>query len=156
MDAGFNAGMGWAKPGGYFVGRLEETRSGKVVVLVAEGKDGRYLGHAIVRWASGYSGFGKRRIPEVQDLNVVADFRRQGIASMLLDAAERLIGNRSPYAGIGVGLYAAYGPAQRLYVKRGYVPDGTGVVRENEPVVPGSSERIDDGLLLYLIKPLDT
>ncbi len=132
--------MGWAKPAGYFVGRLEEAEAGKIVMLVAEADDGGYLGHATIQWASGYSGFGSRGIPEIQDLNVVAEFRRQRIASSLLDAGERLIAGRSRYAGIGVGLYAAYGPAQRLYVKRGYVPDGAGVVRENEPVTPGSSE----------------
>ena len=33
---------------------------------------------------------------------------------------------RSPLAGIGFGLYADYGAAQRLYVKCGYLPDGRG------------------------------
>ncbi len=154
MDEGFRSGMGWAKSEGYFVARVDEAQSGKVVMLVASGGDGHYLGHAIVRWTSAYVSFRDRSIPEVTDLNVVAASRRQGFGSMLLDEAEGLIAERSPHAGIGVGLYAAYGPAQRLYVQRGYVPDGAGVMRDGEPVAPGTSARVDDGLLLYLIKTL--
>ena len=154
MEAGFHHGMGWPKPEGYFAERLAEARSGRIVVLVAVGEDSRYLGHTLVRWASRYPAFREHDIPEVQDLNVVAQSRRQGVGSMLLDDAERLIAERSPSAGIGVGLYAAYGPAQRLYVRRGYVPDGAGVDYDNEPVAPGSAVRVDDALLLHLIKPL--
>jgi GNAT superfamily N-acetyltransferase len=154
MDAGFRGGMGWPKPDGYFVARVAEATAGEVVVLVAADDESNYLGHAIVQWVSRYAGFQEPCIPEVQDLNVIATSRRQGVGSMLLDHAERLIAGRSPHAGIGVGLYADYGQAQRLYVKRGYVPDGAGVMRNNQPVVPGSTERVDDELILYLIKPL--
>ena len=28
---------------------------------------------------------------------------------------------------LGVGLHSGYGSAQRMYVKRGYIPDGSGV-----------------------------
>lgn len=28
---------------------------------------------------------------------------------------------------LGVGLHYGYGAAQRMYVKRGYIPDGSGV-----------------------------
>eukprot|EP00792_Barthelona_sp_PAP020_P000405 TRINITY_DN10637_c0_g1_i1.p1 TRINITY_DN10637_c0_g1~~TRINITY_DN10637_c0_g1_i1.p1 ORF type:complete len:75 (-),score=8.61 TRINITY_DN10637_c0_g1_i1:232-456(-) len=58
------------------------------------------------------------------------------------------------HIGLGVGLYKDYGNAQRLYVKRGYVLDGNGIVYKNEQVVPGSQVTVDDDLLLYLIKPL--
>ena len=54
--------------------------------------------------------------------------------------------------GIGFGVYADYGPAQRLYVRRGYVPDGNGLYRGTEPVQPGTDVFVDDGLVLYLVK----
>lgn len=42
---------------------------------------------------------------------------------------------KSAAIGIGVGLYAGedggYGAAQRLYVKRGYIPDGNAQLIEN-------------------------
>lgn len=42
----------------------------------------------------------------------------------MLDGAEKAGFKRSNKIGIGVGLYRDYGSAQRLYVKRGYTPDG--------------------------------
>ncbi len=80
--------------------------------------------------------------------------RRGGIGSRLLDEAERLIAERSPVAGIGVGLYTDYGAAQRLYIKRGYVPDSRGVLYHGRRVAWGDTVVIDDGLILYLTKAL--
>jgi Acetyltransferase (GNAT) domain len=59
-----------------------------------------------------------------QDLNILRQFRRQGIASHLLDRVEAEVARHSGVVGIGVGFYPGYNAAQRLYVRRGYVPDG--------------------------------
>jgi GNAT superfamily N-acetyltransferase len=83
---------------------------------------------------------------------VLAEFRRRGIATALMDEAEERIFKKSTVAGIGVGLYAGYGPAQRMYILRGYVPDGRGLVHKNEPVSPGHDVFVDDDLLLYFVK----
>jgi hypothetical protein len=56
--------------------------------------------------------------------------------------------------GIGVGLYVDYGPAQQLYVKLGYVPDGSGVTHGNKTVPPGATVRVDDDLILWSMKRL--
>ncbi len=56
--------------------------------------------------------------------------------------------------GIGVGLYKDYGSAQRLYCKKGYIPDGHGVQYQYQPVAPGSMIRADDDLLLFFTKNL--
>ena len=101
-----------------------------------------------------YPGFRDAGIPEIQDLNVRRDYRRRGIGSALLDEAERRISQRAEGAGIAFGLYADYGAAQRLYVKRGYVPDGRGLHYRVNPVVAGETYRVDDDLLLYLVKRL--
>jgi hypothetical protein len=85
---------------------------------------------------------------------VLPRYRRQGIGSRLLDEAERLIAERAPEAGIGVGLDPDYGPAQRLYVQRGYVPDGRGLYTGDRPVFSGETVRVDDGLALYFTKRL--
>ncbi len=89
---------------------------------------------------------------ELQDFNVLPQFRRRGIGSALMDAAEALIATRSATAGIGVGLYPDYGPAQRLYVLRGYVPDGRGIASETVQVRPGQVVRVDDELALYFTR----
>jgi ribosomal protein S18 acetylase RimI-like enzyme len=112
-------------------------------------------GYLTVRWESDYPPFREARIPEIVDLNVLPAFRRRGIASALMDAAEAIIAQRSPVAGIGVGLYADYGAAQRMYVLRGYIPDGRGIFYNREPVIPGEMARVDDELVLYFTKRLD-
>ena len=71
-----------------------------------------------------YPYYQENGIPEIQDLNVLPKFRRQGIATQLLDEAESRIAQRADIVGIGFSLYADYGAAQRLYFLRGYIPDG--------------------------------
>ena len=54
--------------------------------------------------------------------------------------------------GIGVGLYDGYGSAQRLYIKRGYIPDGLGVTYNYNHVTPGANVCLDDDLVLWFTK----
>ena len=92
------------------------------------------------------------------DLNVLPQFRKIGIGSLLLDTAEKEAATTSDIIGIGVGLYAGqdggYGSAQRLYVKRGYIPDGKGVTFNGQPRIPGYSYPLDDDLVLWFTKKL--
>ncbi|MEM8488244.1 MAG: GNAT family N-acetyltransferase [Bacteroidota bacterium] len=152
MAAGF-LGMGWAKPDGYFEARLLEQASDALVVLVARVGEA-YAGHGLVRWESSYEPFAVAGIPEIQDLNVLPGYRNRGIGTQLLDAAESSIATRSPLAGIGVGLYADYGAAQRLYAGRGYLPDGCGISYDNKPVIKGEQYPVDDSMVLHFIKKL--
>ena len=153
LEAEHGAVLGGTKPAGYFQSVIELQARGELMLLVATAQSS-YLGHCRVAWLSDYPGLRAQGIPEIQDLNVRPDYRRRGVASALLDEAERRIGERSPLAGIGFGLYADYGPAQRLYVKRGYVPDGRGVNYRLETAVAGETYRLDDDLVLYLVKRL--
>jgi hypothetical protein len=54
--------------------------------------------------------------------------------------------------GVGVGLYADYGAAQRIYARRGYLPDGRGIIHCNQPIEPGAVVRIDDDATLMLTR----
>jgi len=69
-----------------------------------------------------------------------------------LEGRARLEGYRE--IGLGVGLYREYGPAQRLYSKLGYAPDGRGVTHRGFQVEPGDLYRADDDLILWLRKRL--
>ncbi|NHB84664.1 hypothetical protein G7085_08700 [Tessaracoccus sp. HDW20] len=71
-----------------------------------------------------------------------------------MDALEAAAAERSDTIGLGVGLYADYGPAQRMYVLRGYVPDGRGIVYADEQVAPGGSIPIDDDACLMFTRRL--
>ncbi|WP_417419328.1 hypothetical protein [Hominenteromicrobium sp.] len=42
-------------------------------------------------------------------------------------SVEALAAETSDTVCLGVGLHSGYGAAQRMYVLRGYVPDGSGV-----------------------------
>lgn len=146
------AALGWnEKDAAQYERYLAEQETGQRVTPVAL-LDGRFVGYLNVIWESGYPPFAEAGIPEIQDFNVLPDFRRRGIGSALMDAAERIAGKRSPIVGIGVGMTADYGAAQRMYVKRGYIPDGRGLTYEERFPKYGDVVRMNDSLVLWFTK----
>ena len=67
---------------------------------------------------------------------------------------ERVIAERADVAGIGFGMGSDYGPAQRLYVLRGYVPDGRGLIDGHDQVEYGKKITVSHDLAIYLTKKL--
>ncbi len=132
-------------------GYLREQDAGERATFVAQ-ENGVFAGYTTVKWISDYPPFASSHIPEIKDLNVLPVFRRQGIASRLLDAAEDRISQRSPVAGLGVGLPPDYGPAPVLYAKRGYVPDGRGVAYRDKTAAFRQPVTVDDELVLFMKK----
>jgi GNAT superfamily N-acetyltransferase len=116
--------------------------------------EGHFSGYLTLRWQPNDPFFRQHQIPLIHDLLVFPQFQRQGIASRLMDAAEGLIATRANEAGITVGLFDAYGPAQRLYAKRGYLPDGRGACQGRRPLQQGETITVDHDLLLWLTKDL--
>ena len=147
-------GMGWSKPEGHFDRYIEEQAAGLVNVFCAETREGMYVGHLKLVWNPNYSYFREHDIPEIQDLNVLPQFRRMKAGTMLVEQAERTVIAKRPKVGIGFGLYSDYGPAQRMYIRLGYVPDGQGVSYRNSKVAPGENVSVDDDLTLFLVKDL--
>jgi len=96
----------------------------------------------------------KYPIPELVDFNVLIKYRRPVIGSRLMEAAEESVFKKSDRVGIGVGLFSGYGNAQRLYVKRGYVPDRRGIYKEGRFARFGDDVTLDDNLVLYFTKEL--
>lgn len=151
--------IGWNKPASLFEGYLKEQEAGERLVWVAYVKD-EFAGYVTLMWQSQYPSFKAQSIPEIMDLNVLPAYRKMGIGSLLLDTAEQEAATKSQIIGIGVGLYAGpdggYGAAQRLYIKRGYIPDGKGVTYNYEPTIPGNSYPLDDDLVLWFTKRLSS
>ena len=116
--------------------------------------NGQLAGYVTLKWSSYYQSFKEQDIPEIMDLNVLPPYRNKGIGTQLLKAAERLAATRSHVVGLGVGLYGDYGNAQKLYIKKGYMPDGRGVTYNYQTVVPGDSAPVDDDLVLWFKKDL--
>lgn len=151
ISAPFTA-MGWRKPESQYHLYYQEQEEGKRVTLVAFA-DGEFAGYGNIIWDSNYPPFQEKSIPEISDLNVLPKFRRQGVATAIMDRAEAMMFERSDTIGIGVGLYDSYGPAQRMYVLRGYVPDGRGITcNHHERVCGGDSVVANDDLVLWFTK----
>jgi len=88
-----------------------------------------------------FRGIQEPRHPLVHEIAVAGPFRRRGVATLLMNAAEELARDRGTVTlGITVGLSAEYGPAQRLYALRGYVPDGRGACCGQEPLSKGARD----------------
>ncbi len=133
--------------------RLQDQQEGRSVALAAE-YEGSPAGYVNVYFDAQEGPFGGKGYPEIVDFGVLEKYRRRGIGTKLMDTAERIAGQHGDTVYLGVGLHSGYGSAQRMYVKRGYIPDGSGVWYNDSVCEPYAPCRNDDGLNLYLIKKL--
>ena len=130
-----------------------EQESGEREVLVAE-IDGAVAGYVTILPSAKHGPFAEV-YPELSDFNVFEPFQNQGIGNLLLEEAEKRVKLISDKVTLGVGLHSGYGPAQRLYMKRGYIPDGTGVWYQNQPLEMNATIQNNDDLVLYLSKKFE-
>lgn len=138
----------------YFQRCLAEQEEGKRQVFIAR-LHGSDAGFGILNWHPQYSLYRRLGIPEIQDLNVEPDLRRNGVATALIGyCEEQARKGGAEHVGISVGLHAGFGAAQRLYVRLGYVPDGYGVTYDRQAVTAGEMRPVDDNLCLMMIKDL--
>ena len=129
-----------------------EQECGEREVLVAE-VEGALAGYITILPCAKQGPFAEI-YPELSDFNVFEPFQNQGIGNLLLEEAEKRVRLISDKVTLGVGLHSVYGPAQRLYIKRGYITDGTGVWYQNhQPAMNAVCEDIGE-LVLYLSKNL--
>ena len=91
---------------------------------------------------------------DIVDFGVLEKFRSKGIGTKLMDIAEKIAFNDGDTVFLGVGLHSGYGSAQRMYIKRGYIPDGKGVWYGNEICKPYETYCNDDDLNLHLSKKI--
>ncbi|MCB9983320.1 MAG: GNAT family N-acetyltransferase [Rhodospirillales bacterium] len=145
-----------AKDIGYFERAMEHQEAGERLVFLAE-YDGAAAGYCMLAWSPKYAFYRAMGYPEIQDLNVLPDFRQCGIASAMIGHCEELARQKGVECmGISVGLTASYGPAQKLYIKLGYIPDGHGVTCDRQPVALGEFRPVDNDLCLMLVKDLQS
>jgi len=114
----------------------------------------KLAGYLTIRWVSHNPAFRENNIPLIHHLAVFEPYRKKGIATQLMDSGEELIATRATKAGITVGIFDEYGAAQRLYVKRGYIPDGRGVCQGHRPITREEIHRVDDDLIIWMTKDL--
>lgn len=145
--------QGWDQNVEKYLHRLEDHQMGKAVSLVAE-YQGDVAGYINVYPNATRGAFANQGYPEIVDFGVLEKYRRLGIGGRLMDIAEEIAGRFSDTVYLGVGLHSGYGSAQRMYCKRGYIPDGTGVWYGEKAANPYEAYRNDDNLILYLSKKL--
>src|SRR5205823_14189423 len=109
---------------------------------------GEPVGHAFLAWSGTKLG-----VPEIQDVFVAPERRRQGVAAALTQAAEEEVRRRGAgqiSLSVGIGNAAA----RALYEKLGYRSSGVEPERVAGTIVlRGRAVEVDD-TLLYLVKPL--
>jgi GNAT superfamily N-acetyltransferase len=145
--------LGWNRPVAQYERYLME-QTHKIRDVYVAFVQGEFAGYLTICWSSHYGPFRKKKIPEIVDFNVIPKFRRQGIGTRLMNKAENEITKVSSIAGIGVGMTPDYGAAQRLYVLRGYVPDGHGLHYRDHHIKYGEEIIVDDNIALYSTKKL--
>ncbi len=125
----------------------------RTIVIAKFDKDD--AGYAIFNKAPKYNLFRRLGIPEIQDLNVLPEFRRQGVGRAIITKGEQwALENGFDTMGIGVGLHSTFGAAQRLYIRMGYIPDGAGINYDRKPLNIGAIKPVDDDLCLMMTKSL--
>lgn len=145
--------QGWHATTEKYEMRFQHQTEGKSIALVAEYK-GSIAGYINVYPNSEWGAFANKGYPEIVDFGVLEKYRRRGIGNKLMDIAEKIASEYSNIVYLGVGLHHGYGSAQRMYVKRGYIPDGTGVWYGEKVCEQYADCCNDDDLVLYMSKTM--
>ena len=146
--------QGWHPSMDGYLARLEDQAAGKCIALTAV-FEGHPAGYVYLYLHANGEPFKEKGWPIIVDFNVLKKYQRRGIGTGLMNAAEQIASRYSDTVCLSVGVCSAYGTAQRMYVKRGYVPDGTGVwYRGRQCVQYETVCTVDDDLCLFLSKKL--
>lgn len=145
--------QGWNKPVEIFEKYYNEQEQEKRKVIIAE-FNGEVAGYTTLLPNDENGPFANMNIPTVCDFNVLIKYQNRGIGTLILDKVEKNAAETCDKICLGVGLHRGYGSAQRMYVKRGYVPDGSGVWYNDSNLEPYSECENDDDLILYMSKQL--
>ncbi len=145
--------QGWQATEEKYWTRVADNASGKAVSLIAEHK-GNVAGYINVYKNPPWGSFANMGYCEIVDFGVLEKYRCRGIGSKLMDIAEKISSEYADTVYLGVGLHSGYGSAQKMYCKRGYMPDGKGVWYKNEIAQPYATYCNDDDLVLYFSKKL--
>ncbi len=146
--AAYAMGTGPAKAG-YFTRCLAERR-----VFLAE-SGGVVAGYVQFNAAPVYAGFRRFGIPEIQDLNVIPDFRGQGVGAALVAHCEGIArADGRTEIGISVGVHHGFGRGAAA-VRQGRLRAGRGGgAYDDVSVARGDMKAVDDLLTLKMVKNL--
>lgn len=130
-----------------------EQEHNKRMVFIAE-YEGAVAGLCTLVMNGTEGPWANKGYPEIVDLTVFFHVHNKGIGNKLLDVAEQEAAKRADMVYLAVGVHSGYGAAQRIYVKRGYLPDGSGVWYKGKNLEQYAPCCNGDDLLLFLSKQL--
>jgi len=143
--------QGWNKSVEQFQMYFEEQEKGLRQIFVATVND-NVAGYATLLPHDISGPFKDNDIPVIVDFNVLEKYQKNGVGTAIMDHIENQVKKYSPMICLGVGLHYGYGSAQRMYAKRGYIPDGSGVWFNGQRLEQYQPCINDDELILYLSK----
>ena len=132
---------------------FKEQKAGERLVFVPE-YEGKVCGICTLVLNPSEGPFAGNGWPEIVDLCIFFHIHQKGIGSKLLDVVESEAAKICDHVFLAVGVHSGYGPAQRMYVKRGYNFDGSGVWYQNKQLGQYEPCVNDDDLLLFMAKEL--
>src|SRR4028119_1927896 len=68
----------------------KENQEGRRLTLVVVSGE-QVVGYANIIWQPDYKPFREAGIPEINDMNVITEFQKQGIGSALIQESERIV-----------------------------------------------------------------
>lgn len=146
--------IGWNKPREIYEDYFKEQSDNIRSTIIAKEND-KFCGYVTIKWKPEYASFAQQNIPEISDLNVLPNYRNQGIGTALIYDCEMMAKERGySKIGLGVGMTADYGNAQRLYVQLDYIPDGHGLHYKCDSLQYGNQTTVDDDLVLFFTKSI--
>ncbi|WP_084554777.1 GNAT family N-acetyltransferase [Eubacterium xylanophilum] len=132
--------QGWHPDIAGYLSRLKDRSENKCIALTAV-YERCPAGYVYVYMCANEGSFKDKGWPIIVDFNVLKKYQRRGIGNRLMDAAEQVASQYADNVCLGVGLCDSYGAAQRMYVKRGYIPDGSGVWYQDKQCVQYETHR---------------
>lgn len=142
---------GWHPEMATYENYYKEQESGDRIVFIPEYK-GEVAGICTLVLCPSEGPLADKGWPEIVDLCVFFHIHNKGIGNKLLDVAEREASKLTDHVFLAVGVHSGYGAAQRIYVKRGYMPDGSGVWYQGKQLDQYAPCVNDDDLLLFFYK----
>jgi GNAT superfamily N-acetyltransferase len=128
--------------------RLDQQVNEDSMYLIAW-EDAQPVGHAHLAWSGTHLG-----LPEIQDVFVLPEKRRRGVATQLTHAAEEEARARG-WSSISLSVSQDGNEAARLlYAKLGYMDAGADPVRVSGPIMLRGRPFDVDDTLVYLTKQL--
>lgn len=144
-------GQGWHKDVDTLTAYFEMQEKAERYIIVAEFNK-KVAGYVTLVPEEKGGPFADKNIPVLVDFIVFEKYQRNGIGSKILDVAEKIASEISDTVSLAVGIHSGYGSAQRMYVKRGYIPDGSGAWYNNKQLAQYADCKNDDELVVYLSK----